>query len=51
MRNVSLYRCHGRKMLKGLAHQKEFMVLGKIIIPAKDRCPLEKIIKKLGVRM
>ncbi|XP_031177275.1 uncharacterized protein LOC116065776 [Sander lucioperca] len=40
-------RHHGQMMLQGLAHQKEFMVMWERIIPAKDRSPLQKILKKI----
>ncbi|XP_028454136.1 TOG array regulator of axonemal microtubules protein 1-like [Perca flavescens] len=40
-------RHYGQKMLKGLAHQKEFTVQWDRIIPVKDRHHLEKILKKM----
>ncbi|GLD62046.1 uncharacterized protein AKAME5_001380100 [Lates japonicus] len=40
-------RLHGQKMLEGLAHHRDFMVLWDKVIPMKDRRPLEKILKKM----
>ncbi|XP_032378899.1 TOG array regulator of axonemal microtubules protein 1 [Etheostoma spectabile] len=40
-------RHHGQMMLQGLAPQTDFMAMWEKIVPAKDRGPLQKILRNL----